>query len=151
MRMLPAALAALALPLAAFARSGAPEWILLDTQPGIVVFVSDPIEGARDARRVETLIVITEPVEGLDIEITRWQVDCGAMTILDRGGVGYLGTVRVRDMPSHTPDGPVDADSGSGKRKIAAYVCDGKRESRDDARFGDSDAAIAYARKIAAQ
>jgi hypothetical protein len=146
-----AAVAAFALPLAALAQAGAREWVVLDTRAGIAVFAGDPVRGPHNAREVDTLIVLAAPVAGLDIEISSWTVDCGAMTIVSHGGDGYLGDARVRDMPSHTPQGAEKVEPGRAKGKIAAYACSGERESGDDTRFASDADAIAYGRKIAAR
>lgn len=146
-----AAIAALAFPLGAPVQAGAHGWLVLDARPGIAVFVSDPASGPQNARAVDTMIVLATPEAGMDIEVTHWLVDCGAMSILGKGGTGHLGADKVRDIPSRTGGHIEPAGRGTGKGMIAAYACTGKRISSDATRLATDADAIAHGRKIAAK
>jgi len=124
----------------------AQKYRVLLASPKIVAFANEPA-GPPEARTVTSFIMTAEPIEGVDVTLLRWTVNCTSQMLTQDGGVAYLGTTRLRDMASETPNGPEASSSRPLFALVANYACNGERRSAENAVFPGEDAARAYGRK----
>lgn len=95
----------------------------------LAVFVPETMTGLPNHRTVELMMVFNDLVDGGDVHLNPWVVDCTTMSAQALDGRAFLGTQFLHQTDLETPMKPTEP--GSFERAIADYACTGVRYSTD--------------------